>query len=344
MNTEHRSRTLRFCGWVLLLVTLLALLGELAVAATEPNVADVRCKISDGAGGDFAGSATVIHGDKGGCWVLTAYHVIRDGVGRPRIIAMDGSEHPAIAVNTDAESDLAILRSTYASEAWRDLAVGTEGNVFWITGWPRSQREFRVHQTRMQTKYMHGQVGYVGEAISGQSGGAILDSSGRLIGVVSAAGEGETVGPTGDIVLRFVKETVTRFGYSADCESGTCKIQRQPQAPQPRPQAKPRLSCQCEAQFKSIESRLSVLENTKPVAGADGLDGRDGKDGVVDQGQLAIAVSNAIDIDSIVQRVVREVEVKAEPRAKPFYIRVNNSSPYQPVMPGQYVTLPLSRK
>lgn len=130
--------------------------------------------------------------DKAG-HILTAHHVIRDAQ-RIRIRLSNGSLIPARVIRTDTANDVALLRADYQSSRW--LACADSNNVslgqsVFTIGFPNSDIQ------GVAPKYNDGKISSLSglrddkrhlqtsiPATNGNSGGPLLDSQGRVIGLI----------------------------------------------------------------------------------------------------------------------------------------------------------------
>ena len=159
--------------------------------AVGPSVAAVTVRTARGAG---AGSATVISGTG---HLLTSAHVV-EGADRVELAFADGSEAHARVIGRDPLSDLAVLRSddpTPPPVPFGDAATLRVGQLVVALGNPHglagSVTAVIVSALGRSLPTRAGRV--VDEVVQtdaalnpGNSGGALADSAGRLVGVNTA--------------------------------------------------------------------------------------------------------------------------------------------------------------
>lgn len=203
-------------------IAVLLFLVFVSCLANGQSTADVRIKTAD-IGGTFGhGSGTVIHGNSEGSIVLTVAHNVRD-TKTVSVMALDGRTSPAEVWATDARKDLALLWTTLKTKGYRPLATSYSPNeqVF-VTGWPGTGQKFRFNKTSQIGRYDTGSV-FQGYAIQGQSGGAVINESGHVVGVVSATDATSCFAPSGELVFSFVKKSLAGK-YETQCIGGRCEI------------------------------------------------------------------------------------------------------------------------
>ena len=130
--------------------------------------------------------------------VVTNAHVVA-GVDRPTVIRPDGRQLNATVQVFDPGATLAVLRVPGLGQAALDIGtadVGTEGAVF---GYPGGQRELEITPARIQNRLNATGRDLYGTATTrrevfilsanvepGDSGGALTDADGVVVGVVFA--------------------------------------------------------------------------------------------------------------------------------------------------------------
>lgn len=202
-------KTLLLSILTLLAATLGALSLQSASAApiTAPALVDISTLYSTPAGeGLMSGSGLVLTSNG---FILTDYHVIAHATTISLRLAGQQTAYKAVLVRSDPKSDLAILKvnvtawpvTTFASTTWLRVgdAVTAQGNdagrgttahfngtltdlnasIFAVSPWGDSTR-------------LDGLIAFSSLAGPGDSGGALLDSSGRVIGILEAASDGTT--------------------------------------------------------------------------------------------------------------------------------------------------------
>jgi S1-C subfamily serine protease len=158
------------------------------VALSTVKVSGTACgRVLSGSG--FSPAADII---------VTNAHVVA-GVDRPGVLRPDGRRLPATVVVFDSDRDLAVLRVPGLGQAALPVAdadVGDEGAVY---GHPGGQDELEIIPARVETKVnaqgrdLYGdhqirrQILILAALLApGDSGGALVDVSGRVIGVAFA--------------------------------------------------------------------------------------------------------------------------------------------------------------
>ena len=194
--------------------------------AVEPSVVSVR--VTAGTSGD-EGSGIVYDG-KG--HVLTNHHVISaaaGGGGQVTVVLSDGRGYPATIVGSDPSTDLAVLQvknppADLKPAAFADSSAVKVGNAVMAVGNPLGlsdtvttgivsalDQPVRTQQQSPTADPAAGGDSVVTNAIQtdaavnpGNSGGALVDANGRVIGVTSSiASLGATGGQSGNIGLGF---------------------------------------------------------------------------------------------------------------------------------------------
>lgn len=187
-----------------------------------PSVVQVKIVQGDTLIG--SGSGVVLDADKG--HIVTNHHVI-DGAGQVQVELSDGRVYDATVLGSDSRTDLALLqigaRDLVAIEQGDSLSlkIGSltvaVGNPLGLLGGPTvtvgvlsARDRFVGGSTEDDTLF--GMLQTDAPIISGSSGGALVDASGRLIGITSAVGLSD-VGPEGlgfaipiEVVQRVTRE------------------------------------------------------------------------------------------------------------------------------------------
>lgn len=130
--------------------------------------------------------------------IVTNAHVVA-GVDRPSVLRTDGKRLPATVVVFDSERDLAVLRVPGLGQNALPLAEAGAGDEGAVYGHPRGQDELAIIPARIETKVnaqgldLYGnrpirrQVFILAARLEpGDSGGALVDVSGRVVGVAFA--------------------------------------------------------------------------------------------------------------------------------------------------------------
>ena len=158
------------------------------VAASTVKVSGTACgRLLSGSG--FSTGTDVI---------VTNAHVVA-GVDRPSVLRTDGRRLPATVVVFDSDRDLAVLRVPGLGQAALPVADGEEGDEGAVYGHPRGQDALAIIPARIEDKVnaagrdLYGdrairrQILVLAAALEpGDSGGALVDTAGRVIGVAFA--------------------------------------------------------------------------------------------------------------------------------------------------------------
>jgi S1-C subfamily serine protease len=143
------------------------------------------------------GSGVIIDaaGPQGGGYILTNYHVIRDTT-QINVSLADGRKLPAKKVGFDAATDLAVLwidADKLTPAKWGDSEAVEPGALVWAVGSPFGL-ERTITSGIVSAKHRAGQAGNLQQdflqtdaAVNpGNSGGPLVDSQGRVIGINTA--------------------------------------------------------------------------------------------------------------------------------------------------------------
>ena len=170
--------------------------GEVALsAAVRDRVAASTVKVSGTACGRvLSGSGFAVTADM----IVTNAHVVA-GVDRPTVLRTDGRRLPGTVVVFDPNRDLAVLRVPGLDRPPLPVADGDEGDEGAVYGHPRGQDALSISPARIENKVnaqgldLYGdrpirrQVLVLAAALEpGDSGGALVDTSGRVVGVAFA--------------------------------------------------------------------------------------------------------------------------------------------------------------
>ena len=171
--------------------------------AVIPSIVTVEVDSAGGADffADSSGSGVVL--DAAGN-IVTNDHVV-GGAEAVRVVFADGRAYEAVLVGTDPRTDLAVLKIVADDlvpiklGSSRDLVIGDAaiavGSPLGLDGGPSltvgviSAFDRRVRTgPNLQTDQLFGMLQTDAPITSGSSGGALVDSAGRLIGITSAIG------------------------------------------------------------------------------------------------------------------------------------------------------------
>ena len=128
-------------------------------------------------------------------YVATCYHVV-DGYSQFAVLDSEGKSHPATVVLRDASNDLAVLKvegTNFPALSIRNSSDVRKGNTVFTLGFPNPGMQGL--DAKVTEGIVSGLAGIPGQPNSfqvsvpvqpGNSGGPLLDSSGAVIGIVSA--------------------------------------------------------------------------------------------------------------------------------------------------------------
>lgn len=189
--------------------TVLALVLLTQVQAVDFPIAHEQAVIRVFAG-NAMGSGVVVHASDNDAWILTAYHVT-NGRRQVDIRWPERATLQATFVRGNEERDVALYyisrpppSKVYASVCERKLEVGEEVTYCgYSSGW---LHRFTARITRIDKNWVYTTRG----VIPGDSGGAIFNKDGELIGIVYGATLDEfrrhidAHGPNNEVLLSFI--------------------------------------------------------------------------------------------------------------------------------------------
>ncbi|MGD1052565.1 MAG: serine protease [Candidatus Dormibacteria bacterium] len=169
--------------------------------------------------------------------VLTDYHVIRDQVFVGVRVGGTGAVHPATVVLTDPDEDLALLRIqgtpalrpaelARTSSAEVGAPVLAIGNAMGLGRVPRAAagRLVGLHRT---IRYgvgsgivdLEGVLEAAAPIFAGDSGGALVDAAGQVIGLIAAGSDDAPCAPTAVCALHLayaipIRTALAQIGYT----------------------------------------------------------------------------------------------------------------------------------
>lgn len=203
------------------------------------------------------------------------------------------------------------------------------GERVWVCGFPFPGSRFSSRTTTVRCA--EETLVLDGPSTPGESGGPIVDANGHIVGTLTATTSDATTlccgqGVIADLCQRFYRER--RACPTGNCPNGACPLPRPqqytaPQPPQPEttgpagPQGPPGppgkdATCFCEVKWQSLSAEVNEIKT------------------------YLASMKQPASTDEIVAEVIR--------RLPPVYMRVDPTAQYQPVKPGQYVTLPLDMR
>jgi len=276
------------CRRSVALVVLLSLASAAKAEATmsqelQPAVCRIHNRLN---GSSSIGSGTLIDRTSDGRegLILTCAHLFHEGVGDVVVTFADGRTHGAKLVHADYQADLAALAiaNPRVEPAQISFSVTQQENLFACGYGP--QGVFRcatgppVGQAAGQ-----GQLSLlIGDRVrSGDSGGGVFDSQGRLVAVIWGEAQGVTYASYGRPLQSFLRRVLARNAtVTAGCPSGVCPLQSPRSQPRWQPQNgdSERLSLQQKvaANGKKIDSLAQGIDeareqSNKALAAADNL-------------------------------------------------------------------------
>lgn len=305
-----------------------------------------RCRIRTSNGS--VGSGTLVCRTDSDATIITAFHVVKDSDGTAIVEFPQSGRFAGNVVAKDEFYDLAAIKIGPCNIEPLELGDDLTGTL--AAGGFGPDNTFRT---------IHGTVaGYVlysqdpnteqmpvisGSVRSGDSGGAVTNSQKKMVGVVWGAVDGRTYITTGGPLRKLVQQVCGNHGQNLVPVTPAPQPLPPPvpHGPQQPPQPTIDWQANCEKQATDIAAlRLEIDGLKKQIAGY--KECNCGDCGAKCEQKIALAIAGiklpqppAIDINAIVAQV--------EQRQQPFYMRVDPRADYQPIKPGQYVTLPLDK-
>ncbi len=202
--------------------------------AVIPSVVTVQIT-----GSSFNGQETVLGSGSGVVYdnnghILTNDHVVSAGSNYEVVLA-DGRIYPAEVVGTDPSTDLAVLEVT--AQDLQPIAIGSTdiltvgdpavavGSPLGLDGGPSLTvgviSAFGRQVQTSATTILYGMLQTDAPITSGSSGGALVDSAGRLVGITTAVGvsdvgvEGIGFATPSEIVIRVADEIIATGSASS---------------------------------------------------------------------------------------------------------------------------------
>ena len=203
------------------------------IRQVEPSVVDT-ITFADPAGTQILGTGIIVSTSG---LILTDYHVIRDDVFVGVRVGGAGEVHPATVVLTDPDHDLALLEIQDAlplkpAELARtsSTAIGDPvlaiGNAMGLGRVPRAAagRLVGLHRT---IRYgvgsgivdLEGVLEAAAPIFAGDSGGALVDAAGQVIGLIAAGSDDAPCAPTAVCALHLayaipIRTALAQIGYT----------------------------------------------------------------------------------------------------------------------------------
>lgn len=280
--------------------------------------------------------------------------------------AGDGSRGIATYIAVDAKNDCSILSfpgkiSDRITPFVLASSPPSPGEKVWVTGFPVNGQGGQSFRCRISSVISNDPDLLVlqDRGTPGESGGPISNARGEIVGVLFGSPVNDR-GQIGNTTLCATTQQVARlcnpYTFGANCQNGRCEYpsnNSRPVAPptavappqtQPPPQPTIDQTANCEKQeqeIKLLQDQLAALK--KQVA--DYKECQCGDHSAEVDAKIMAAIANIkfppqekpqpVDIKQIASEVQKSLP--------PVYIRVDPRSQYQPVRPGQYVTLPLDK-
>lgn len=228
------------------------------------------------------------------------------------------------------------------------------GDKVWVCGFPYPQFQFLSRSTKVISD--GSTLWLAGESTPGESGGPVINAYGELVGTLSISTNQHTTGCCGRAVeSQFCNSFTANWCGGGGCSNGSCGYIYQQQgysAPQ-QPRTYSPIPAPPAVKTPAPQPTLDWTEWRKQQS--DMIDAQNKR---MDEGFKSVVVAingqpkcncQPTDLTEINAKLdslslaFGELQKKSAEQPKPFYLRVNPSAPYQPVSPGQYVTLPLDK-
>jgi hypothetical protein len=283
----------------------------------------------------YAGTGVIVGADGTRAWVLTAYHTFRNG-GTPKVIVYDGRSFLAVIAEKDEEADLArlVIADPGIAPIEMEDAAPLRGEELQAMGFDGGggTENFKVFCGKL-TQYVtadrlqkYDLLELACAARAGDSGGPIINSRGRLVGIIRGSDGRCCSGPCLPRLRGMVRWLVP--GQAGPPQSPGpltpgARAQGPPPAsplppPAPTPPGTDPAIKRLEARVATLEARVTMLEAVSRTPGPPGKDGRDGTDGlpgppaVVDYERLAADIAKRIapdqpDYDRITAEVAKRL-------------------------------------
>lgn len=344
--------------WLVVVATLCFAIVAQAHSATVLDASViVRCPART-VGEVDCGSGTVIDTRDGYSLVLTCGHVVRDAAtSQVTVQFRDGRVAPGTILRWSDAPDLAAISVPVAARAYTPIArqapvirqpVTLIGRLLVRAGAVLTVNTYRANVT----------LGI--PAVSGDSGGGVFLQTGELVGVCWGSADGEAfVVPLADIQkfvgevqvrqtgCRWVRDNCGNWVKICDQQPASFVPPSQQQQPPPavqqpaatnQPAPTTGANCNCTQNFAAINVRLTQITAELTALRAQLAATKPCECGDVDT-KIAAAVSTI----KVPAPNVDELAAAVAARQQPFYMRVDPRADYQPIKPGQYVTLPLDK-
>jgi len=168
-----------------------------------PALAHCRVTLGDGS----MGSGTLVAKDARYGTIITAWHLFRES-SRCRVHFTDGSSYPAGIIALDQAADLAFLRIAAPTAAPITINEADPAGTVWLCGFgqPGIFRPVEGQVVNRSAEMAPGVYAtLIGAAVrQGDSGGAVIDQHGYLVGVISAGDKRGTYATCGRPLARLL--------------------------------------------------------------------------------------------------------------------------------------------
>jgi hypothetical protein len=268
-----------------------------AVRAHGAANANASCRIHNqlpsGVANVGSGTLVDVTADRRRGLVLTCAHLFAEGTGRIVVEFTDRRTHGAKLIAVDRHADLAAVEIANPQRVAAPIAFGVDGpGALTACGFGPTGQFRAIAGPIVGSAEGPGQssLKIAGAVRSGDSGGGVFDSQGRLVAVVWGECEGVTYASSGGPLRRFVERLLSRRARAPSyCPDGTCPLEapgRLGGAPAGRwpaadngelwsgggaGQGDARQGCNCGDELAAIAGRLDALDQAE----ADASDRRD---------------------------------------------------------------------
>ncbi|WP_240868442.1 S1 family peptidase, partial [Cylindrospermopsis raciborskii] len=224
---------------IAIIVAFITISSSITLALRPKEIADIATQVTIRITGISNSSGVIISKNGDTYTVLTNSHVFQNHpTGKFEIITPDGRKHQLNNLRKIANLDLATLEFNSIQE-YRVVELGdsnriTRGEDIYVSGFPANQ-DLNFSQsgiTRIITKARPGGYALVYRigAFPGMSGGPILDSDGKLVGIH---------GQTQSVPLDFGRSTPEEYGIPLQTFLNVTSISRSSPPPITRPSPSP---------------------------------------------------------------------------------------------------------
>lgn len=232
--------------------------GQRCTTTPPPYVCRIDHRLR---GSSSHGSGTLVANDSRSSYILTCFHLFRDGVGEIGIILPGTESQTGQLVASDQAHDLAIVRTRRVAVAPVRVARGDPVGVLRAAGYGRSgvygEASGRVagYSTASGAEYRSLRI--AARVEQGDSGGPVFDWRGELAGVVWGELNGEAYATYGIPVWRLVERVTSQ---SQGEEKPVVSPSPSPQ-PSPLPVAPPVTppACNCGDRWQQTSEQLSAI-------------------------------------------------------------------------------------